>query len=411
MAVALLLPIIHLPNQILFILGGILIFNLCMLPLFLKQQLNSGQTKYAYQLLFFIASFLFNISLLLALQQEFLPKAISLSITVVTGSFISWYFYHEIRARRIHIEKLSIFPIYVVFIALMALNLPVELQAPDYHYHLPAIDPVYPNNDGPVLFFDEAHNNIHTLKDRLFQTKKLLEQDGYKISSCEMKIESKKILNECSVYVVVNPLNDRNIHVWENPTYSAFTDQEIDHISEWVQQGGSLLLIVDHMPVSGAANNLAKEFGFELRNGHAKQIPWVNNWFTRNNSSLTGNSITNGLVAGDRIDSVLAFGGSAFVIPEDAKSILTLGENWFQWEPEIAWDLKPEDRYPAKGYSMGACKTYGKGKVVVYSEAMMFTAQLGGGLSWIKLGMNSKLNPENHRLLLNTIHWLDGSLK
>jgi hypothetical protein len=60
---------------------------------------------------------------------------------------------------------------------------------------------------------------------------------------------------------------------------------------------------------------------------------------------------------------------------------------------------------------MGAYKTYGEGKVVVYSDAMMFTAQLGGGLSWIKLGLNSKLNPENHRLLLNTIHWLDGSLK
>ncbi len=210
---------------------------------------------------------------------------------------------------------------------------------------------------------------------------------------------------------MINPLNDRNIHVWENPTYSAFTDQEIDHISEWVHQGGSLLLIVDHMPVSGAAYNLAEKFGFELRNGHAKQIPWANNWFSRTDSSLIENSITDGLDVEDQVDSVLAFDGSAFIIPEDAISIMTLGKNWYHWDPDIAWDLKPEDRYPAVGYSMGANKTYGEGKVVVYSDAMMFTAQLGGGLSWIKLGLNSKLNPENHRLLLNTIHWLDGSLK
>ena len=184
MAVALLLPLLHLPNQLLFILGGILVFNLCLLPLFLKQQLSPGQTRHAYQVLFFIASFLFNISLLFALQQRFLPKLISLSIAVITGIFISWYFYHEIRARRILTAKLSILHIYTVFVALMALNLPAEIQVPDYHYQPPAVDPAYPENDGPVLFFDEAHNNIHTRKDRLLITEKLLKQDGYKIRSC-----------------------------------------------------------------------------------------------------------------------------------------------------------------------------------------------------------------------------------
>jgi hypothetical protein len=59
---------------------------------------------------------------------------------------------------------------------------------------------------------------------------------------------------------------------------------------------------------------------------------------------------------------------------------MTLGKNWYHWDPDLAWDLKPEDRYPAVGYSMGAYKTYGEGKVVEYSDAMMFTAQLGGGL-------------------------------
>ena len=107
------------------------------------------------------------------------------------------------------------------------------------------------------------------------------------------------------------------------------------------------------------------------------------------------------------VDSVLAYGGSAFLIPDEATSIMVLDSAYYQWEPDIVWDFKPEDRYPAAGYSMGAYKSHGKGKVVVYSEAMMFTAQLGGGFSWIKLGMNSKKNPKNYQLLLNTIHWLD----
>jgi hypothetical protein len=64
--------------------------------------------------------------------------------------------------------------------------------------------------------------------------------------------------------------------------------------------------------------------------------------------------------------------------------------------------------YPIEGYSMGAYREFEMGKVVVYGEAMMFTAQLGAGLSWVKIGMNSPKSPNNYQLLLNTIHWLDG---
>ena len=40
----------------------------------------------------------------------------------------------------------------------------------------------------------------------------------------------------------------------------------------------------------------------------------------------------------------------------------------------------------------------------------MFTAQLAGPQKR-KGGMNSELAPENHQLLLNIIHWLDGKLE
>ncbi len=36
-----------------------------------------------------------------------------------------------------------------------------------------------------------------------------------------------------------------------------------------------------------------------------------------------------------------------------------------------------------------------------------FTAQSAAGLSWIKLGMNSPSCPNNYKLFLNIIHWLD----
>jgi hypothetical protein len=50
---------------------------------------------------------------------------------------------------------------------------------------------------------------------------------------------------------------------------------------------------------------------------------------------------------------------------------------------------------------------YGKGRLVIFGEAAMFTAQLAGPTK-ARAGMNADYADENYRLLLNIIHWLDG---
>jgi hypothetical protein len=50
----------------------------------------------------------------------------------------------------------------------------------------------------------------------------------------------------------------------------------------------------------------------------------------------------------------------------------------------------------------------GKGKVAVFGEAAMFTAQIANGT--LKAGFNSELAPKNAQFTLNLIHWLHGSL-
>lgn len=59
------------------------------------------------------------------------------------------------------------------------------------------------------------------------------------------------------------------------------------------------------------------------------------------------------------------------------------------------------------GFAQGAYKFHGNGRVVVFGEAAMITTQLGAGLSFIKVGMNSDYAPNNYKLVLNVIHWLD----
>ena len=75
------------------------------------------------------------------------------------------------------------------------------------------------------------------------------------------------------------------------------------------------------------------------------------------------------------------------------------------------WVFEEETtKFNVKGWSQGAFKEYGKGKIVAFGEAAMFTAQLAGPEK-IKMGMNNEVAPENYQLLLNTIHWLDGKLE
>jgi hypothetical protein len=77
-------------------------------------------------------------------------------------------------------------------------------------------------------------------------------------------------------------------------------------------------------------------------------------------------------------------------------------------ESDTAWVFNSRTRYTSiDGWSQGAYMKYGKGRLVMFGEAAMFTAQLAGP-SKTRVGMNSDYAEENYKLLLNIIHWLDG---
>jgi hypothetical protein len=110
------------------------------------------------------------------------------------------------------------------------------------------------------------------------------------------------------------------------------------------------------------------------------------------------------------VSKVVSFTGQAFKIPSKAVNILRFDENYENLMPDTAWvftDKTP--RTKAKDWSQGAFLEFGKGRLVVFGEAAMFTAQLAGPQR-IRAGMNDERASENYLLLLNIIHWLDGKL-
>jgi len=280
-------------------------------------------------------------------------------------------------------------------------------QIPDLKYQPELPRPAYDSDKGPHVSIDEAHHNFHTVGDRYRPFAELLRRDGYRVDGFEKPFSS-ETLRGVDVLVVANALHERNVDDWSLPTPSAFSTEEVEAVRAWVEQGGSLLLIADHMPFPGAAGELAKSFGIEFSNGYASAGHWERgkpNRFEKA-TGLKESAVTRGRDESEAVTSVTTFGGSAFKLPKDAIPILMFGENSQSVETKKAPGVTPDaPRVPIDGWSQGALLKIGQGRVAIFGEAAMFSAQLSGPQE-NPMGMNSPDAKQNHQLLLNVLHWL-----
>lgn len=278
-------------------------------------------------------------------------------------------------------------------------------QVADSNYSPPQFVHKYPNGLGSVVMIDEAHNNFHTSQGRYSPFVKILTKDGYRIVKGTNKF-TKKSLEKVKILVIANAINAANIERWTLPTPSAFTSEEITNIQEWVKNGGSLFLIADHMPFAGAATDLAKAFGFTFYNGFAinaaTYMMGLPDVFKRSDFTFQSLEFPS-LIP---VDSIASFIGQGFSIPTGAVSILNLDERFKIFLPIAAWKFDKNTQWVSgKGKSQGAYLQFGKGRLMVFGEAAMFSAQIVDGH---KVGMNTTEGANNYLLLLTIIHWLDG---
>ncbi|HBB91962.1 MAG: hypothetical protein A2X22_07435 [Bacteroidetes bacterium GWF2_49_14] len=175
------------------------------------------------------------------------------------------------------------------------------------------------------------------------------------------------------------------------------------------ENGGRLLLIADHMPFAGAAGDLGNAFGFDWVNGFAftSENSWPPSVFSAADGSLNKSPVTEGLNTREEITSVSTFTGSAIKSPEGATNILCFSPDHYALIPDTAWVFSNKtQRLKLDGFCQGAILNHGKGKVAVFGEAAMFTAQIVNGN--MKVGFNSEDAPQNAQFILNLIHWMDG---
>lgn len=284
-------------------------------------------------------------------------------------------------------------------------------QVADSAFSPPIHEPAFAPGAGPLILIDEAHFNFHTAGGRYLAFSTLLRRDGYGVEPSRSRF-TRDVLEEADILVISNALAEADVTDWSLPTESAFEQREIEAVRGWVFDGGSLMLIADHMPMPGAAEGLAAAFGLLFNNGFAMDPEEGSGalTFRRSDGSLADHPITNGRGPEERVDSVVTFTGQAFWAPADVHPLLVVPPGYSLLLPEVAWAFTDDTpRLSAEGMLQGAVLRYGRGRVAAFGEAAMFSAQLGGA-ERVPVGMNAPEAAQNYRFLLNVVHWLSGML-
>ena len=280
-------------------------------------------------------------------------------------------------------------------------------QSADPHFDARVENPAF-SKSYPRVMFDEAHNNFHTVAGRYKPFADLLFNDGYQIV-VNRKPFTRDSLRTFKILVIANALGTEEMDD-EGAEKSAFTEEEIAAVRDWIKAGGAMLLIADHAPFGGAAESLAKPFGVTMSKGFVfdpdNSQPGSRSLliFSRENKLLVDHPITQGRNDTERVDRVQTFTGQALKGGEGAVSFLQLVPG-----AKDTPGRTTEESVAVGGQSQGLSIKFGKGRVVMMGEAAMLSAQVTGSDNE-PMGMNVP-GSKNKQLALNIMHWLSGLLK
>jgi hypothetical protein len=312
------------------------------------------------------------------------------------------------------------FPIEVAIVVLILSGGGATAQQANRADSIRGARPTFESGKGPVVAIDEAHQNTHTIGSPQFRGfVELLQRDGYRVRPFTSSSTAAS-LTGIDVLVVNGPGG------WTGPD-AALGDGEVAAIIQWVRDGGSLLLILDHMPSPRNGANLAAALGVRTwHNGYTlvdmpDSLPIGNILFGRADSFSSGlpavgstgpaggrgyqgidaelakHPITDGRSTDERVQKVATFVGSAFQLPFNGEALLTLPQRAISFTPrapgpDVTLDA---ERTPVGRWLQGAVLQLGKGRVAIFGEAGLFS---GGPAA------------DNRLFVINVLRWLSGDL-
>lgn len=237
-------------------------------------------------------------------------------------------------------------------------------------------DPRYLGCGGPTILFDRTHANFHQVTPesgrnpgRFWGFAKLLTRDGYVVRDSTTPFAALFPAVPAKILVIANPRSLIGS--------VAIPPPDADAVVDWVEQGGSLLVSIDHSPFD-RTDDLLAGFGLEQFGRNAMTFT-----FTIANGGLnTGSPIAAG------IGEVTTFTGTAFRVA----TALPLAT----YDPVLTFP--PGSPNGADGWHQAMAIQFGLGRVFVSAESGGLTAQ-------DSFGMHE--TPDNEQYVRNVVHWLD----
>jgi hypothetical protein len=273
--------------------------------------------------------------------------------------------------------------------------------------------PQFAQAGGPRVLVDAAHGNFHKIDGRFAAFAALLRADGYRVAGADQSI-TPALLAAADVFVIANAVKGGEDAKWVLPTPPAFAPEEVTALAAWVHDGGALLLIADHMPFPGSVADLADAFGIAFLNGYAiKSVREGGTLIFTRAGGLADHSITRGRTAAEQIAAIKSFTGQAFRALVPVEPLLRMPDDWVVLLPREAGKFPSETPSEStRGLLQGAVLRHGQGRVAVFGEAAMFTAQtqILGDQVIMRMGMNDPEASQNSQFVLNVLHWLSGLL-
>jgi hypothetical protein len=237
---------------------------------------------------------------------------------------------------------------------------------------------------GAKVLIDAAHRNFHTRDGSYKPFADLLRCDGM-------------IVLEATELLKPGMLDDVDVLVIAMAA-AKVRDEEVRLIETWVRSGGALLLIGDHHPKVKQVVELASVFGIRMLDATALQGDSIRDpiVFSKSAGTLIDHPVTAG------IESVATFNGTSLTLEGAGDPLMVFSAG------AVVLDKDSDEAIDIAGSLQGAVLTYGAGRVAVFGEAAMFTAQLSGYLRQ-PIGMNADVAAENMAFVRNLMRWLTAA--
>lgn len=286
-------------------------------------------------------------------------------------------------------------------------------QRVDKHADTSVNTPRFNPEATPRVSFDSGHGNFHDINGTYAPFARLMENDGILLRTHE-GLFTEDSLQDIDLLIIANATPSED-HGAEVP--SAFTESEIHVLAEWIQGGGSLLLIADHDPFGSAASELAKALGAgmssvwtvdSLRFSEADgKTTWLE--FSEENKGLGRHSILQSETQESAVRRVITFTGQSLSFDSTWTSILRLSPNARNYFNRSEAKVAASDTatyLPVPGQSQLIAREHGNGRIVIAGEAAMFTAQeVRVFFNSYHAGFNYG-GYDNKNFVLNIVHWL-----